>query len=335
MAVQKIKRVEDEALWAKSTMKTLETVKESFSDKPDSESNEYVAEELEFLLADVGAQSGELRNKLLVALDAETTKFSFLFAEELNTPNQTPDRVGDCLIMQMEAIWKKASLGEREQIQQRLGLVTTSQKQFDEQVARKLELFEDDIVLPESQEEWASYELAFQGLCDALKVKEAKRFSMLEILNLLSKSVESLSDLKEVYTNVWDSYVSREDKSQMSLPRLGPLEVQCVRKLEGELTNQAVEEIDQLKKVALAVVFALNKGASEFGVYYNQRYAPENIENAVLIGNQMSSADKVKNIELKYWQKYEDLAKNITADYIDEEFQKIFGKMMVNWITKR
>lgn len=337
MAFQKIKRVEDESLWAKDTVQRLHALKASFLDKSEEETNIYLEEELEFLLADVGAQSGALRQKLLCGLDSETSEFSFLFFEELNGVPVDCDvaMVGDDIVSQMEGLWAKASLGERDSITERLGLVPTIQHQIDQQLLQKIELFENDFSLPETKPEWLEFDQVSEKFRESLKIKELGKVNVVELLDLFAESVGALSDLKVVLMNVWDSQVSKDDKASASLARTGPLEVQCVKKLEGDGSNLAIAEIELTKKLILALVFALSKGASEFGIQYNYKYAPENIKNAVLIENKVSAADKVRNVESKYWLKYASLAKNITAESVDEEFQKIFGKMIANWMKNR
>ena len=96
-----------------------------------------------------------------------------------------------------------------------------------------------------------------------------------------------------------------------------------------------MSEINKIKLIALSICFATRRSGEEFGRSYADKMAPDNVENAVIVEDTSSGFRKIKDLEKKSWEKYRTLAKHMTADGVDEEFQNLFGKVMASWIMSK
>ena len=331
MANQKINRVDDHSQWAKEAVQELLTLKNSVSDKPEEEQSGFIEEELEYLLSDVGAQSGELRGKLLRALDHETQEFSSFYAlEDYEVPAEMSLSLDP--VTQIEQIWKVASVGQREEVMQKLGLSLSVQDQIDRECLRRIEVVENEFTLPHSDEEWTRYQRAYKQLCSALKVKEGAEIPLVEFMEIFSESTQCLSVIQDYLKTFWDHKVSREDKNVIDPELSEPIEVRFVEALERKNEVSLKEELDLIRNLVFGVVFCAVNGGADLGVYYNGKYSPDNIENAVCIEEKISPSNKPKNMDALLWWKYSELAKYITAESVDDEFQKIIGKLLVKYL---
>gem|GEM_PF-4962383 len=292
MAIQRIKRVDDEALWANDVAQELSTLKGSLSDKSKTEQSEFLEEELEYLLGEVGAQSGELRKKLLKALNQQTQEFSYLFSDELVEDERSYDVSSDP-VGQIEELWRQSSLGQRDEIMERLGLVTSSQDQIDQQELKRIEVFETDFTLPITESDWESYRESYEGFCGALDVKQGSEISFVELLKLCSEMVSILSVVDDYLVKYWDQVVTRESRNEYDIERNGPLSVRFIESLSGNGVVSFKKDLDQIRD------------------------------------------SKPKNMDTLLWGKYTQIAKYITAESVDDEFQKITGKLLVKYLKSK
>jgi len=333
-----IKRVDDVEEWAVEVAQRLKRVRDSWVDQPIEVQRLNVDEELEFCLADVGAQSGDLRDELISALAKHEALFLAKIPEnsEVEKSTEGSDSTGSGLsVEQLLEAWNEMNLGDRDEFKKKAGLADVVD--FGELViaAEHFKPLRPVFQLPLEEGESDQLQKISKEYRDDFQINGEKKMSLAMVLNLSMKLGKSYQGLQPIMKQLWEEYIPREKKENIPLARNGDIIELIARYVEnwngvGEQPLQ--EELDQVQQMILALVAGVSNAASDFGEMYSRIYSPDDIENLVASETDYRKGGKSKNFEFAAWEKYCELAKNITPDYIDEEFKQIFGNAMARWL---
>lgn len=337
-------KIIDDGIWLRRTTKKLRLAHASFADMQFDEKSAYLEDEIEYALTDVGAESGEKRDRLLKALADNFPVFGEIPTEfgsdasrvKTQKPKSNVDTVMDS--------WRDSSDAEQAEILTRLNLakvsdivkqpeISASNSNSNSQESHNLE---EHLIFPQSEADMQD----FKRVMDLLKSLTGIENSAINFTRLFKVSgmlFDSYTQLSKVMWEFWFLFAPKDVRNVISTESTDfkSFISSYINEDEGVGSGEMAAEIQKVKLIALSLCFAVRKSGEEFGRLYNEKMAPDNIETAVVIEDTAADVSKVKDLNEKSWAKYKQLAKHMTAESLDEEFQSLFGRVMAAWMANR
>ena len=311
--------------WARKTARRLRGSHASFSDQPFEKKREYLKDELEYELSLQGAESGALREDYLTALGKLFPVFDEVRLTESNTASQKSQSPVDKVLEG----WSEATEEERASILSRLGLKSPE--------SAPVTGLPPEIRLPAGEAEKADLERTIGQLLKVFSAPEGSELSFTRLCKLLGILAHQNERLHLFLWEFWTALCPNDLNGEIESHFTGGLQ----RALSDYLLNygdvssrQVSQEIEQTKLLALAICQSIQKGGEEFGRQFGNRFAPDEIEAAVIMEDSGGDPQRVRELEKKSWIKYRQLAKNLTPEAVDDELQILIGRIVAAWMKR-
>lgn len=332
----------DPDAWARRTAARLRLIHSSFSDQTFEQKKTYLEDELEFALEEAGALDGLQRKALL---DKLTGCFPDFMA---NTPapqplagNETPvSGQVDCLAGLIDQ-WSTASPEQRQKITETLraaGVIPPAPAVSSSTAAVGLpQELTSRVKLPARADEFEDLSRGLDQLWKELAA-EPEQIEFNRLFKVLGMLSGAMRDLHKFIWEFWRQGAPRELQSVMASGINEPLERAIASYLRGDgqtSSRDLAAEIEKSKRLMLGVCVAVRRGAEEFARGHHRVFSPENIEGAVVVEETSGDASRVRDLARKCWEKYCQLSKHMTADAVDQEFQRVFAGVMAAWLRSR
>lgn len=330
----------DADAWARRTAARLRLIHASFADQGFDQKRAYLEDEIGFALEDSGALSGEQQKDLLDCLancfPICNEPVSQVFDSPL--PQEVPSKAGDP-VESLIAAWQGADDSQKARISQSLvaaGIIHAgaSSAPLPEELAVRVDF-------PVRPEELEDFVRGIDQLWKELGLpggSSGKATDFNRLFKLLGMLCASTRDLHKFLWEFWRQTATRELQSACASGFSETFEQKVAAYLcgdEGVTSRDLAVEIEKTKRLMLGVCVGVRKGAEEFARSQHQVFAPENIENAVVIEETATDASKVRDLGRKAWSKYCQLSKHMTPDSIDQEFHRVFAGVMTSWLRSR
>ncbi len=343
MARENQSSVFDADSWARRTASRLRLIHSSFADQGFDQKRAYLEDEIEFALEDAGAVGDAQKRELLDRLAGCFPVYSEGPAPAAApAESRSPQAKADPVEAFLET-WKSAGQEQRERISRALlsaGILPPQPTGggsgggggVPPEIAERVQL-------PLRPDELEDLTRGLDQLAKELGGMEAgDRLDFNRLFKLLGMMVAALRDLHKFLWEFWRQSAPRELQAACMSGFAEPFERIAAAYLRGEERSSSRDlaiEIEKTKRLMLGVCVAVRKGAEEFARSQHQVFAPENIENAVMIEETAADRAKVRDLGRKSWEKYSQLSKHMTPDSIDQEFQRVFAGVMMAWLRSR
>ena len=327
--------------WARRTAARLRLIHASFADQGFDQKRTYLEDEIEFALNDSGALSEEQRGGLLDCLAncfpiCSEPVSAVTEAPAVRTP--VPAVKGDPVEALIDA-WERADSGQRPRISQALvaaGIMPPASAggTLPEEISSRVEM-------PTRPDESEDFVRGIDQLWKELGQPEGATGRVADfnrLFKLLGMLSGSMRDLHKFLWEFWRQSAPRDLQAAWSSGFSESFEQTVAGYLSGEeevSSRDLAIEIEKTKRLMLGVCVAVRKGAEEFARSQHRVFAPENIENAVVVEETAVDASKVRDLGRKAWAKYCQLSKHMTPDSIDQEFHRVFAGVMTAWLRSR
>ncbi|MDB6079532.1 MAG: hypothetical protein JWO82_3279 [Akkermansiaceae bacterium] len=337
MARENQSAVFDADAWARRTASRLRLIHSSFADQGFDQKRTYLEDEIEFALDDAGAVSESQKRDLLDRLAGCFPVYSETGGSAVAAPvaaSSSPQAKVDPLDALMEE-WSRAGQERRDQITRTLasaGIVPVPAAGG----ALALEIAER-VTMPVRPEQIDDFVRGLDQLWKELG-GEGGTADFNRLFKLLGMLAAAMRDLHKFLWEFWRQSAPRELQANYASGFHEPFERMVAGYLRSDeqcSSRDLAVEIEKTKRLMLGVCVAVRKGAEEFGRSHYQTFAPENIENAVVIEETATDRAKVRDLGRKAWEKYSTLSKHMTPDSIDQEFQRAFAGVMTAWLRSR
>lgn len=330
-------RLEPE-IWARKTANRLRLIQSSFLDQGQEQRRLYLEEEIEFALDEIDTVASEDRQRFLSALEDCFPTFveSSAGTSRADAPVahlQKEDAL-ESVLSRLPGLDEEG----RKRVLSVLGVEFPAPSGSSGEGASAR--FSAKVRLPERADEIEDFERGIQQLYKGLLgvQDDGARMEFSRVVKLLGILGIAFRDLHQFVWEFWRQTASRDLQSTWRSTLHGPFEDALRDYLHGSGevgSREVADEVERTKRLMLGICFAVRRGAEEFGRSHHQVFAPDNIENAVLIEQDVVDASKVKELPRKSWEKYRQLCRHLTPDSIDSEFGRIFSSVISAWLRSR
>gem|GEM_PF-3715285 len=327
----------DTDVWARRTAARLRLIHSSFADQGFEQKKTYLEDEIEFALEDAGALDAIQKRTLLDKLSGCFPVFTDHAGSVASAggPSQEPrsTKKVDPLEQFLEH-WNEASPEQRDRISGALsaaGITPTPQAAAAPSLPPEIST---RVILPTRPDELMDLTRGLDQLWRELDTPAAP-IDFNRLFKLLGMLASSMRDLHKFIWEFWRQSAPRELQSLMTSNFLSSFEGTVAAYLKNDDQSSSRElaaEIEKTKRLMLGICFAIRRGTEEFARGHHRMFAPENIENTVAIEETASDASRVRDLGRKSWDKYTKLTKHLTADSVDQEFQRAFCGALVSYL---
>ncbi len=324
----------DTDVWARRTAARLRLIHSSFADQGFEQKKTYLEDEIEFALEDAGALDPVQKRTLLEKLSGCFPVFTDHAGSvaSAGTPSPEPRSAKVDPLEQFLEHWKQAGPEQRERI---TGALTSAGIMPTPAPAAALPPeISSRVIMPSRPDELMDLTRGLDQLCRELNTSPAP-IDFNRLFKLLGMLSSSMRDLHKFIWEFWRQSAPRELQSLMTSNFLSSFEATVAAYLKNDDQSSSRElaaEIEKTKRLMLGICFAIRRGAEEFARGHHRAFAPENIENTVAIEETASDASRVRDLGRKSWDKYTKLSKHLTADAVDQEFQRAFCGALVSYL---
>lgn len=281
--------VPEARLWAERVAARLWMLQTSFADDPPSTRHDYLVEEIERSIKDVGESR---RSEYLGALmerfpGPERIDAPYFKPPEAETVERGPQEVADELIARLPEFSKeeKAALAQKLQA---LGLFVSPSK---------------GIELPPE-------------LLGKLGITPKETLDEERLIKLFTALLEMVITLDHLIWNVWKnvapkSSVRREQGSDNPRRTIG-------RYLSGDrevASLQITQMLEKTRQLIAGLLSAIGPAGEIFARKHLERFAPEKIRASV----ESKSPGFISNIELRCWRRYVELSANLSGQAVETQ----------------
>ena len=273
--------------WAEKVASRLWMLQTSFADDPPSARHEYLVEEIERSIKDVGESR---RSEYLSALmerfpGPERIDAPYFKPPEVETVERSPQEVADELIARLPEFSNEAKAVLAQKLQA-LGLFVSQSRGLE----LPLEL------------------LGKLGMTPKETVDEER------VIKLFTALLEMVVTLDHLIWNVWKnvapkSSVRREQVSDNPRRTIG-------RYLSGDrevATLQITQMLDKTRQLTAGLLSAIGPAGEIFARKHLEKFAPEKIR----VGVESKSPGFISNVELKCWRRYVELAADLSGQAVE------------------
>ncbi len=322
--------------WAKRTARRLRVSHHSFADQTFEEKREFLEDELDFALGDVGAESGPMREKYLDALADLFPVFGDLGMDSALMParSQEDQKPAEKRMTPSEMVlegWATAGENERADLIAKLGLKTPAP------VATTGAMVPESVSMPEDEAGLADLERTMSRVKGFFRIADDEQVSFTRLFKLLGMLADHFDKLHAFVWDFWESMCPRDLEGTIEPLLHGKLaaSVRSYLLAEGDVSSQELSnDVSMTRLLALAACSSIKQGGEEFGRQFGSRFSPDEIESSVIIEDTGGDPSRVKELEKKSWAKYRQLAKNLTPEGVDDEFQVLLGRIMAAWMKR-
>ena len=320
--------------WAKRTARRLRVSHHSFADQTFEEKREFLEDELDFALGDLGTESGPLREKYLDALIELFPVFGQVVTQGEGAGSEKTPKAKTAIEKVLEG-WGEASEDERKLVAAQLGLCAKAEISVGGAVLDGAAIPEG-VAMPTEAQGVADLKRTMEQVSRVFQISEGEEISFARLFKLAGMLVDNFDGLHSFVWKFWDFICPRDAEGELEPEINGGLKTAFHSYLTSEEYNSAkiYKEVDTTKLLLLAVCSSINQCGEEFGRQFGNRYSPDQIESAVVIEDTGGDPSKVKDLERKSWLKYRQLSKNLTPGGVDDELKVLIGQLIAAWMRR-
>jgi hypothetical protein len=187
---------------------------------------------------------------------------------------------------------------------------------------------------PASGPELADMTRAVAQMWKDLEVAQApSAMRVTRLLKLLGILFGAYKDLRSVVWPFWRHIAPRELASRLESRLELAFEEAVAAYLTGNFDTRDLQfEVEVVKRLMIGLIASTGKAAEEYGRQFNRRLSPDAIADAVALEESAGDVSRVKDLGRKCWDKYLQLARNLTADATEEEFLRVFAERMAAYV---
>jgi hypothetical protein len=281
--------VPEARLWAEKVAARLWMLQTSFADDPPETRHDYLVEEIEQSIKDVG---GSKRSEYLAALmerfpGPERIDAPYFKPPETETVERSPQEVADELIARLPEFSNEAKAALVQRLQA-LGLFVSPSNGLE----LPLEL------------------LGKLGMSPKESLDEER------LIKLFTALLEMLVTLDHLIWNVWKniapkSNVRREQGGENPRRTIG-------RYLSGDrevATLQITQMLEKTRQLTAGLLSAIGPAGEIFARKHLEKFAPEKIRASV----ESKSPGFISNVDLKCWRRYVELAADLSGQAVETQ----------------
>ena len=281
--------VPEARLWAEQVAARLWMLQTSFADDPPNTRHDYLVEEIERSIKDVG---GSKRSEYLAALmerfpGPERIDAPYFKPPEAETVERGPQEIADELIARLPEFSNEAKAALVQQLQA-LGLFVSPS---------------NGIELP-------------LELLGKLGISPKETLDEERLIKLFTALLEMVVTLDHLIWNVWKnvapkSNVRREQGGDNPRRTIG-------RYLSGDrevATLQITQMLEKTRQLTAGLLSAIGPAGEIFARKHLEKFAPEKIR----VGVESKSTGFISNVELKCWRRYVELAADLSGQAVETQ----------------
>ena len=318
---------ENKHIWGMKTAARLRAVHASFPELGPEDRCGYLVEEIERALDDAATFPGESRQSLLEAVNDYFPVFGEPAgqpAEPVAAPAATrpePPAPAAMSVSQMvDELCRRSGELSREELDRLAKLagrdaVAADGNPVPPRVAAA-------ISFPGTPPEIEDFERSLAQVWLELGIGEDARgmLRLTRLLKMLGILSGGFRDIHRFVWPYWSEMAGRELKHQLKPVFGNGLEEPVGSFVTGGEVGGGVfhQEMETTKRVLIAILVGLRKGAEEFGRAYERKFSPDAVADTVLLEESAADPGKVRDFARKCWDKYSRLAKHQTADAIHD-----------------
>ena len=281
--------VPEARLWAEQVAARLWMLQTSFADDPPNTRHDYLVEEIERSIKDVG---GSKRSEYLAALmerfpGPERIDAPYFKPPEAETVERGPQEIADELIARLPEFSNEAKAALVQRLQA-LGLFVSPS---------------NGIELP-------------LELLGKLGISPKETLDEERLIKLFTALLEMVVTLDHLIWNVWKnvapkSNVRREQGGDNPRRTIG-------RYLSGDrevATLQITQMLEKTRQLTAGLLSAIGPAGEIFARKHLEKFAPEKIR----VGVESKSTGFISNVELKCWRRYVELAADLSGQAVETQ----------------
>lgn len=329
-------KMQEREMWAARAAGKLRAIHASFADQSADQRRAYLEDELDYALSERESQTGETRDALLEALEMLFPVFGRVEPAVVEAAAPPPvaarveeERGIDGMLEELGRRRGELSPAQLGRLGEILG-VTASQASAAGMPAEVAERFE----FPASGPELQDMARAVTQMWKDLEVAEAPAtIRVTRLLKLVGILFAAYKDLRSVVWPFWRHIAPRELASRLDSQLEMAFEETVAGYLTGALGGRELQvEVEIVKRLMIGLIASTGKAAEEYGRLFNRRLSPDAIADAVALEESAGDVSRVKDLGRKCWDKYLQLARNLTADATEEEFLRVFAERMAAYV---
>lgn len=165
---------------------------------------------------------------------------------------------------------------------------------------------------------------ALQALRAALQMKGEESPDVTRLLRLASQLCDFATSLYQLTWATW-----RTIAPQSSLRRSGGLQRTMARFAAGDPqvdADQVAGELDRLRQLIASLVSAIGQAGQQFASAHFARFAPGEIENAVMAESPGGLMSFSRNRQAQCWAKYVELSDMLDQSFIETEIRRVIAE---------
>jgi hypothetical protein len=281
--------VPEARLWAEKVASRLWMLQTSFADDPPETRHDYLVEEIERSIKDVG---GSKRSEYLAALmerfpGPERIDAPYFKPPETETGDRSPQEVADELIARLPEFSNEAKAALVQRLQA-LGLFVSPS---------------NGIELP-------------LELLGKLGMSPKETLDEERLIKLFTALLEMVVTLDHLIWNVWKNIAP---KSNMRREQGGENPRRTIgRYLAGDrevATLQITQMLEKTRQLTAGLLSAIGPAGEMFARKHLEKFAPEKIRAGV----ESKSPGFISNVELKCWRRYVELAADLSGQAVETQ----------------
>lgn len=183
-----------------------------------------------------------------------------------------------------------------------------------------------------AQQVSGSYEELPEELAKRLSLPVGEKINSRSAVLVLSKLIGIILDLDQLVWVVWKTLSPRSPIRRESQAETSEIVRNLGRYIKGDTDiplADVVQPLERSRQLTAGLLGAIGPVGSTFARKFAQRFSPDDIRNDV----RREGGGFLKMIEIKCWNRYEQLAKDLNEDQIEYEVREAITKYAESLIT--